>query len=183
MKKATKKHTIIAAIIMLLTAALLVYRYYIPNIDMKQKKHFTPANVDYTYDDSVTKAQLEDYSARQGWQLTLVNSDTPISNDCNVILTALDNGQAVDCRIYSQLQQMFDDARSQGIYPTITSSFRTAKDQQDILDSKYEDYKAQGLQRQKSQSLCRRVGGIARHKRARVRSLRRYRQRRQQRDK
>lgn len=112
MTKKNKKHIVIATTIIILFVALLIYRYYIP--DMKPKKQFTPAAVEYTYDDSVTSSQLADYNARQDWQLTLVNNDTPICENCSVILTALDNGHAVDCRIYPQLQKMFDDARSQG---------------------------------------------------------------------
>ena len=53
---------------------IAIYRYYIP--DMKPKKQFTPAAVEYTYDDSVTSSQLAEYNARQDWQLTLVNNDT-----------------------------------------------------------------------------------------------------------
>lgn len=109
MTKKNKKHIVIATTIIILFVALLIYRYYIP--DMKPKKQFTPAAVEYTYDDSVTSSQLADYNARQDWQLTLVNNDTPICENCSVILTALDNGHAVDCRIYPQLQKMFDDAR------------------------------------------------------------------------
>lgn len=112
MTNKNKKHIVIATTIIILVVALLIYRYYIP--DMKSKKQFTPAAVEYTYDDSVTSSQLAEYNARQDWQLTLVNNDTPICENCSVILTALDNGQAVDCRIYPQLQKMFDDARSQG---------------------------------------------------------------------
>ena len=107
MTKKNKKHIVIATAIIILVVALLIYRYYIP--DMKPKKQFTPAAVEYTYDDSVTSSQLAEYNARQDWQLTLVNNDTPICENCSVILTALDNGQAVDCRIYPQLQKMFDD--------------------------------------------------------------------------
>lgn len=150
MTKKNKKHIVIATAIIILVVALLIYRYYIP--DMKSKKQFTPASVEYTYDDSVTSSQLAEYNARQDWQLTLVNNDTPICDNCSVILTALDNGQTVDCRIYPQLQKMFDDARSQGIYPTITSSFRTAKDQQDILESKYEHYRKIGYSDKKAKA-------------------------------
>lgn len=150
MTKKNKKHIVIATAIIILVVALLIYRYYIP--DMKPKKQFTPAAVEYTYDDSVTSSQLAEYNARQDWQLTLVNNDTPICENCSVILTALDNGQAVDCRIYPQLQKMFDDGRSQGIYPTITSSFRTAEDQQDILKSKYEHYQKIGYSDKKAKA-------------------------------
>ena len=45
-----------------------------------------------------------------------------------------------------------DDARSQGIYPTITSSFRTAEDQQDILESKYEHYQKIGYSDKKAKA-------------------------------
>ena len=150
MTNKNKKHIVIATAIIILVVALLIYRYYIP--DMKPKKQSTPASVEYTYDDSVTSSQLAEYKARQDWQLTLVNNDTPICENCSVILTALDNGQAVDCRIYPQLQKMFDDARSQGIYPTITSSFRTAEDQQDILKSKYEHYQKIGYSDKKAKA-------------------------------
>lgn len=52
MTKKNKKHIVIATAIIILVVALLIYRYYIP--DMKPKKQFTPAAVEYTYDDSVT---------------------------------------------------------------------------------------------------------------------------------
>ena len=150
MTKKNKKHIVIAAAVAIIMTVLLIYRYYIP--DMKTKKQFTPAVVEYTYDDSVTASELAEYQSQQGWQLTLVNNDTPICENCSVILTALDNGQAVDCRIYPQLQKMFDDARSQGIYPTITSSFRTSKDQQEILESKYEHYQKIGYSDKKAKA-------------------------------
>lgn len=83
MTKKNKKHIVIAATIIILVVALLIYRYYIP--DMKPKKQTTPASVEYTYDDSVTSSQLAEYNARQDWQLTLVNNDTPICENCSVI--------------------------------------------------------------------------------------------------
>ena len=49
MTKKNKKHIVIATAIIILVVALLIYRYYIP--DMKSKKQFTPASVEYTYDD------------------------------------------------------------------------------------------------------------------------------------
>ena len=85
MTKKNKKHIVIATAIIILVVALLIYRYYIP--DMKPKKQFTPAAVEYTYDDSVTSSQLAEYNARQDWQLTLVNNDTPICENCSVSIT------------------------------------------------------------------------------------------------
>ena len=111
---------------------------------MKPKKQFTPASVEYTYDDSVTSSQLAEYNARQDWQLTLVNNDTPICENCSVILTALDNGQAVDCRIYPQLQKMFDDMRDDDVYPVVASGYRTEQEQQQIYDESMAEYIEKG---------------------------------------
>ena len=142
MTKKNKKHIVIATAIIILVVALLIYRYYIP--DMKPKKQTTPASVEYTYDDSVTSSQLAEYNARQDWQLTLVNNDTPICENCSVILTALDNGQAVDCRIYPQLQKMFDDMRDDGVYPVVASGYRTEQEQQQIYDESMAEYIEKG---------------------------------------
>ena len=142
MTNKNKKHIVIATAIIILVVALLIYRYYIP--DMKPKKQFTPASVEYTYDDSVTSSQLAEYNARQDWQLTLVNNDTPICENCSVILTALDNGHAVDCRIYPQLQKMFDDMRDDGVYPVVASGYRTEQEQQQIYDESMAEYIEKG---------------------------------------
>ena len=142
MTNKNKKHIVIATAIIILVVALLIYRYYIP--DMKPKKQLTPASVEYTYDDSVTSSQLAEYNARQDWQLTLVNNDTPICENCSVILTALDNGQAVDCRIYPQLQKMFDDMRDDGVYPVVASGYRTEQEQQQIYDESMAEYIEKG---------------------------------------
>lgn len=78
------------------------------------------------------------------WNLILVNRWNPIPEGYEVTLTDLVNGHAVDSRIYPDLQQMFDDARAQGILPMISSSFRTAEYQQQLLDEKIAEYQAQG---------------------------------------
>ena len=72
--------------------------------------------------------------AESGWQLMLVNRDHPLPEDYQVELTELANGKSVDSRIYPALQQMFDDARSQGIYPVVASGYRTEADQERIME-------------------------------------------------
>lgn len=54
-----------------------------------------------------------------GWELILINSKNCIPEDYEVQLLTLSNGQQVDERIYPALQKMFDDMRSQDIYPTV----------------------------------------------------------------
>ena len=83
--------------------------------------------------------------ADESWKLILVNADHPLPEDFTVTLKALRNGHYVDERIYPELQQMFDDARAEGIYPLINESFRTAQRQQQIMDKYIAGYEAQGL--------------------------------------
>ena len=78
------------------------------------------------------------------WCLILVNKWHPFEGDLEIELTELSNGECVDSRIYPQLQQMFDDMRSEGVYPVVASGYRTAQKQQEIYDNKYAEYIAQG---------------------------------------
>ena len=50
------------------------------------------------------------------WCLILVNKWNYIPDDYEVELMELSNGQTVDKRIYPALQEMFDAARSIGVY-------------------------------------------------------------------
>lgn len=89
-------------------------------------------------DEAVVSSEDDD------WQLMLINSDNPLPDDFSVELTSLANGHKIDSRVYPHLQQMFDDARNQGILPTISSSYRTSEEQQSELDQKTEEFINQG---------------------------------------
>ena len=91
-------------------------------------------------------------SEGEEWKLILVNADQPLPEDYSVTLKELRNDQWVDERIYPELQQMFDDARAEGIYPLINESFRTAERQQEILDSYVASYEAEGLDREEAEA-------------------------------
>ena len=69
-------------------------------------------------------------------------------------LTQLQNDQAVDERIYPALQEMFDDARAEGILPTISSSYRTAEKQQELMDEKIAEYQASGYDYETAKQLA-----------------------------
>ncbi len=103
-------------------------------------------NIDDLWDRSSTKADI--------WSLILVNRQNTIPEDYEVDLTQLSNGQNVDTRIYPSLQAMFDAARADGIYPVVASGYRTADYQQNLLDEKVEEYKAQGYSAAKAQELA-----------------------------
>ncbi len=93
----------------------------------------------------------------ESWKLILVNADHPLPEGFTVELKQLRNGMAVDERIYPELQQMFDDAREEGIYPFINESFRTAERQQQIMDKYIANYMATGLRREAAEKKARQV--------------------------
>ena len=83
-------------------------------------------------------------SGDDDWQLMLIDADNPLPDDFSVNLTSLANGHKIDSRVYPYLQKMFDDARSQGIFPSISSSYRTSAEQQSELDQKTREFINQG---------------------------------------
>ena len=78
------------------------------------------------------------------WNLIVVNRWNELPEDYDVELTELSNGQMVDSRIYPYLQEMFDAARTEGVYPVVREGYRTAEEQQEILDDKIQNYINQG---------------------------------------
>ena len=53
------------------------------------------------------------------WNLILVNRWHPLPEGYQPQLMTLSNGKEVDERIYPSLQKMFDQARSEGVYPIV----------------------------------------------------------------
>lgn len=89
------------------------------------------------------------------WSLILVNKWNPVPKDYEVQLTQLSCGESVDSRIYPALQKMFDDAREKGVYPVVASGYRTAAQQQRLLDQKIQDYKNEGLSKSEAKEKAR----------------------------
>lgn len=61
------------------------------------------------------------------WNLIVVNRWNKLPEDYEVELTELSNGQMVDSRIYPYLQEMFDAARTEDVYPVVREGYRTAE--------------------------------------------------------
>ncbi len=85
------------------------------------------------------------------WNLIVVNRWNELPEDYSVELTELSNGQKVDSRIYPYLQEMFDAARAEGIYPVVREGYRTAEEQQEILDDKIQTYINQGYSQSRAE--------------------------------
>ena len=88
--------------------------------------------------------------ASEEWNLLVVNRWNEIPEDYSVTLTELGNGQKVDSRIYPDLQEMFDVMRAEGIYPIVREAYRTAEEQQEILDERIQRYVNEGYSRSKA---------------------------------
>ena len=85
------------------------------------------------------------------WNLIVVNRWNEIPEEYVVDLIELSNGQKVDSRIYPALQEMFDAARAEGIYPIVGEGYRTAEEQQKILDDKIQAYINEGYSRARAE--------------------------------
>lgn len=88
------------------------------------------------------------------WNLILINEWNRIPNNYEVSLSKLSNGESVDTRILSSLQDMFDTAREDGIYPVVASGYRTEKVQKQIMEDKIASYKESGFSSSQAKSMA-----------------------------
>lgn len=88
------------------------------------------------------------------WYLIVVNPWNEIPEDYSVTLTELSNGQKVDSRIYSYLQEMFDAMKAEGIQPVVREGYRTAEEQQEILEDKLFAYVREGYSHKRAEKLA-----------------------------
>ena len=108
-------------------------------------------------EEPASSAQADGASTDQAFDgeidpLMLVNSTHALPEGYTVELTELSNGQSVATLIYPALQQMFDDARSQGIYPIVASGYRTPEKQQSLMDEKIQSLVEQGYSQESAQT-------------------------------
>ncbi len=89
------------------------------------------------------------------WNLVLVNRKNRLPKNYAIELTKLSNGVCVDTRIYPSLQQMFDDARSQGINPIVREGFRTHDDQEEIMQNRINKYISEGYPKAEAKNKAR----------------------------
>lgn len=88
------------------------------------------------------------------WRLILVNSKNAVPKDYKIELTKLSNGIYVDSRIYPDLQQMFDDARNDGVYPVVSEGYRTYEEQQNMMNDKIDSFIYDGYSQNEAQKLA-----------------------------
>ncbi len=88
------------------------------------------------------------------WNLILVNSENALPKNYDIELTLLSNGVSVDSRIYPDLQKMFDDARSEGIYPIVGEGYRTHNEQKAMMREKTAAFIADGYSMKEAEELA-----------------------------
>ena len=93
-------------------------------------------------------------SNESDWDLILINGDNLVPPDYQVELTQLSNGKSVATRIYPNLQKMFDDARSAGIYPIVREGYRTSAEQEALMIEKVAAFEAEGNSKEQAQELA-----------------------------
>lgn len=88
----------------------------------------TAIQTSVTYDDGHIVISDNDV-----WEQTLVNRWNKIPENYEFELLTLDNGKQIDERIYESLQRMFDDARSQDVFPYVTEAYRSNDEQVEMM--------------------------------------------------
>ncbi len=131
--------TIAAGLLVVICAALVIHI-----IAVNQHKAVSETSLSGSSVSAADGNSENGGTAQKDWHLTLVNKWHPIDADYTIETTELSNGQLVDSRIYPSLQEMFDDMRSEGVYPIVASGYRTAQKQQEVYDSKVAEYIANG---------------------------------------
>ena len=107
--------------------------------------------------DQTSGSTADNTTTSSDWRLLLVNSTHPLADDYSVDLTELRNGQSVDTRILSDLQEMFDAARSEDIYPIVSDAYRTREDQQTLMDDVIKNYEDEGYSSEEASSKAEQV--------------------------
>ena len=89
-----------------------------------------------------------------GQHLILVNEDHYIPADYQPELTQLSNGQLVGTAIYPDLQEMFDQARSQGYGLFVREGYRTYDSQRQIMEEKQQSLEQEGYSAREAEKLA-----------------------------
>ena len=124
--------------------------------DVSQSNDASSDTAAYT-SDQTSGSTADNTTTSSDWRLLLVNSTHPLADDYSVDLTELRNGQSVDTRILSDLQEMFDAARSEDIYPIVSDAYRTREDQQTLMDDVIQNYEDEGYSSEEASSKAEQV--------------------------
>ena len=130
-KRRVRKEIKLLSIVILLIVALLAFK----NSDIYN------ASKNYTYE-------------KYGWNLILVNDELAVPKNYESELLKLDNGEYVDTRIYPKLQEMFNDARNNGLHLFVREGYRSFEKQEETMDFYINNYLAEGKDLESAKELA-----------------------------
>ena len=130
-----KRKNILRVFIFLMTIIIIVVMWRTIKIDVQVGELTLP---------KILQSEKSFADTSGEWNLILVDRNHYIPNNYQVELTELSNGKKVDSRIYPELQQMFNDARAEGLALFVREGYRTTEEQQKIMDEKINEYEKQG---------------------------------------
>lgn len=96
----------------------------------------------------VGQAETED------WMLMLVNSESWLDMNYEPELAEIENNYMVDERILSDLRDMLNAARADGLDPWICSSYRSYSRQQELFEKKCNTYINSGYSKERAEKLA-----------------------------
>lgn len=91
------------------------------------------------------KKVTTDECLNDNWETVLVNNKHCLEQNYEPMCTKLSNGESVDERIYPQLQNMFDDARKDGISITVRSGYRSWDEQEELWEQEKDRIDEEGI--------------------------------------
>ena len=144
-RKQRKLNVIVKGIIILMFSVVGILTFRTLKVDLQTGEVTLPIF-------GGSEKQIADTSV--GWNLICVNRNHYIPDNYHVELLELSNGEKVDVRIYSELQQMFDDARACGLSLFLRDGYRTAEEQQQIMDDRIREYENQGYSKKEAKELA-----------------------------
>lgn len=151
-KKTVMPKLILTASILLCTIIAIPLIKETPFTDSKPYDNITSTGTSSsvaTNGNSPTSNQSE-----TDWRLILVNAWNNIPDNYKATCMTLDNGRQIDERIYPDLQEMFDTARKEGVYPLIGEAYRTNKEQQRLYTDKINAYVEEGHAKKEAEVLA-----------------------------
>lgn len=141
-RKNIKMGTVVIFVIFFALVILIISLWVSISGKAKDNESNIPKSKSHIVSDKVNNKNI-----KRDWKLVLVNYNNPIHNDVNINLEYLKNGQAVDRRCYSALQNMMNNCRQAGLEPVICSSYRTMDKQEELFNSEVEKLTSLGYSR------------------------------------
>lgn len=116
-----------------------------------QKIHNDPEMHQAAAASEVISQSSEKAPDASAWNLTLVNSTHPLKESFSVQTALLNNGHAVDSRMYQPLKDMLDAAAADGLSPLVCSAYRTKNVQTNLYQNQVSLYLNRGYSREEAQ--------------------------------